>query len=142
VIITNDTCSMPEVITFTGGMATRTVDLGDANADYDAVDLSNTTCIDQPSGGDIVYDVTIPPNQTLTVTATPPMMANTDTVLVQMIPMCSGNPATSCADSTFSGGTETLTVMNSTASPMQNFIIVKGYDFNSSGALNLTFAVQ
>lgn len=139
-VVTNDTCATPDTVTFTNNMATRFLDMTAAQADYNGIDISNTDCFDQPTGQEVVYQVTIPPMQTLTVTAVG--VGLTDPVLIELFPACMMTVATTCADDTFDGGTETLVVQNLTASPRTTFVIVKTYDTFFTGDMNVTFALQ
>lgn len=140
IVVTNDTCATAETVTFTNNMATRFVDLRLATADYNAIDLSNTSCSFNPTGQEVVYQVSIPAMQTLTVTAVG--LGSTDPVLVHMAPMCTMAAAVTCADDTFSGGTETLVVTNMTGAAATAFILVKTYDpVFATGDMSLTFAL-
>jgi hypothetical protein len=136
---TNDVCASPDVVTFTGNTATRRVDLSLAAADY-TIGIASTDCDFQPSGADVIYSVTIPANQTLTVDAVG--YGAGDPVLMELSPSCTMTDAVRCADLTFYGGSETLTVPNATAMPVQTFIVLKAYDTLGSSVMDLTFTVQ
>lgn len=136
----NDTCAAPETVTFTNNVATRFLDLRLAMADYNAIDISNTDCFDVPTGAEVVYQVTIPAMQTLTVTGVG--LGDTDPVLLEMSPMCTSTVANTCADDSFTGGSETLVVPNTTASPVTTFILIKTYDATTTGDMAVTFSLQ
>ncbi|MFO0598749.1 MAG: PPC domain-containing protein [Myxococcaceae bacterium] len=129
----NDTCSAPEAVTFTAGMATKSVDLSDAH-----VDLS-IDCRTTGTGEDVVYSVTIPAMQTLTVTTT--QVSPFDVMVAAVTPTCAMAASVACADSAISGP-ETITVPNMTASPLPVFVIVKSYRPVVPEQVNVTFQVQ
>lgn len=133
---TNESCSAPEVVTLTAGMASSTVDLGQAMADLPS-DLCGTTAI----GQDVVYQVVLPGMSELTVVATPTSPA-LDTVMFARSPLCAMAASEVCVDDTADGDEETLTVANSTPSPKTVFIMVKAYDVTRSAELSLTFTVN
>jgi hypothetical protein len=133
---TNEDCNAPEAVTLTAGTAARTVDLTDAVAD-----LPSDLCGTGSDGGDVVYQVTIPAMQTLTVVGTP-VGTVLDPVLFARAPMCATTPSVACADMGGSGDPETLSVPNTTASPMTVFVVVKGYRLAAPGEINLTFTAM
>lgn len=132
---TNDSCTMPDVVTFTAGMATRRVDLGLA-----VPDLTPDLCAMTADGADVVYEVTIPAMQTLTVVATPgdPRL---DIVLFANSPICAGINE-HCVDTTISGIPETLMVPNTTAAPKTVYVVAKASELRAPGELNITFALN
>lgn len=135
----NDTCASPDVVMLTGGMATRTVDLADARAD-----IPSDLCAAVANGADVVYEVTIPPMQTLTVVATPvpPIvgMVLLDTVLFAKVG-CGGAVSEVCVDNG-GPGPEILTVPNPSASPKTVFVVAKAFVLQQPGELNLTFTAM
>lgn len=126
----NDTCTAPETVTLTNGMATRTVDLTAANADIDS-DL----CASRAAGPEVVYSVAVGANQTLTVTATG---ATVDPVVFFRTPTCATEPSVECSDSGGLGDPETATFLSPAAGTI--FVVVKAY--GAPGSVDVTFAVQ
>lgn len=133
---TNDSCTMPDVVTLTGGAATRFVDLTDATADIDS-DLCTTTA----DGADVVYEVTIPAMQTLTVVGTPVGFV-LDVVLFAKSPVCAMATSEVCVDTGFAGAPDTLIVPNTTAGAKTVFVVVKAYRLTDPGEINLTFTAM
>ncbi|MDP3154257.1 MAG: hypothetical protein Q8N23_16390 [Archangium sp.] len=133
---TNESCTLPQVVTLTAGTATRTVDLTDAQADI--MVLCNTD--PNADGADVVYEVTIPAMQTLTVDGVPVGTA-LDPMLFASYPVCAAPPAV-CVDGFGSGVAEQLTVQNTTAAPLTVFVVVKAYNLEDPGAINLTFTAM
>jgi len=132
---TNDSCTLPEVVTLTAGMATRFVDLSDALAD-----LPSDLCTTNADGADVVYEVTVPPMQTLTVVGTP-VGGLLDLVLFGRSPVCA-MASEVCEDNGYEGDPETLVVPNTTAAPKTVFVVVKAYDALYPGEANLTFTAM
>jgi hypothetical protein len=132
---TNENCTAPEVVTLTAGSATRLVDLTDAVADI-AADL----CLSPGTGPDVVYQVTVPAMQTLTVLATP-VGTSLDLMLFAKTPVCAMATSAVCVDTGGSGAPETLVVPNTTSSAATVFVIVKSYG-PTGGELNLTFTTM
>lgn len=128
----NDTCAGAEMVTLTGGTATRNVDLSAANADY------SPDCRTSSTGGDVVYAVEVPGGQTLTVSA---MGMGVDSVVQINGATCDlmGGMPLECSDSTYSGDTETATTTNSGATATY-FVVIKAY--SSSGPVDVTFTVM
>jgi hypothetical protein len=125
------------VVTFTAGMASRSVDLADAVADL------TLDCATSADGQDVVYSVTIPAMQTLTVVAAPVGASIADPVLaVVQAGMCMAMSTGTCVDSGGSNADETLMVPNTTAAQVTVFIVLKGYDATEPGEVSLTFSVQ
>jgi len=94
-------------------------------------------------GQDVVYSVTIPAMQTLTVVATPVGGSIADPILaVVQSGMCMAMSTGTCVDDGGSNDAETLMVPNGTAAPLTVFIVLKGYDETEPGEVALTFAVQ
>jgi hypothetical protein len=133
---TNEDCTAPEVVTLTAGTAMRNVDLTDAVAD-----LPSDLCSLGSTGGDVVYEVTIPAMQTLTVLGTP-VGTVLDPVLFARAPVCATTPSVACIDTGGAGTAETLSVPNTTASPMTVFVVVKAYRLSAPGEINLTFTAM
>jgi len=135
--VTNETCAAANVVTFTAGMASRSVDLADAVADL------TLDCATSADGQDVVYSVTIPAMQTLTVVAAPVGASIADPVLaVVQAGMCMAMSTGTCVDSGGSNADETLMVPNTTAAQVTVFIVLKGYDATEPGEVSLTFSVQ
>lgn len=130
----NDTCSAPEVVTLTGGTATVTAALENANPDYTSPDPD---CAEGSAGADLVYQVEIPAMQTLTVVATPNA---SDPVLFASTGTCFA-PTLVCLDDGGAASAESLTVPNTTAAPVTAYIIVKSYDANAE-PVTLTFTAM
>ncbi len=132
----NETCTTPEVVTLTAGTATRTVDLTDAQADITVI------CGTDPNaaGADVVYEVSIPAMQTLTVNGVP-VGGVLDPMLFASYPMCSAPPVV-CVDAGGGGAAETLTVPNLTTGPLTVFVVVKAYSASNPGVVNLTFTAM
>jgi len=126
----NDTCTAPETVTLTNGMATRTVDLTAANADIDS-DL----CGSNARGPEVVYSVAVGANQRLTVTAT---AATVDPVVFFRSPTCTTAPSLECSDLGGTGDVETATFLSPAAATY--FVVVKAY--GAAGPVDVTFAVQ
>ncbi len=133
---TNESCSAPEMVTLTAGAATRTVDLTDATAD-----IASDLCGLSSDGGDVVYEVSIPAMQTLTVVATP-VGSVLDPVLFAKTPTCAMATSEVCLDDGFPGDPETITVPNTTAAAITAFVVVKAYNIESPGEVTLTFNAQ
>jgi hypothetical protein len=130
---TNESCTAPETVTLTGGTATRIVDLAQAT-----IDLPSDLCADMADGPEVVFQVTIPANETLTVDADP-NGADLDPVIFYRAPMCTTTPSLDCVDDGFPGDAETLDITNTTASPMTVFVVVKAYDDMRVNLINVTF---
>lgn len=137
--VTNDTCSTPDVVTFNGGTATRSVDFNDAMADITLTCPSGTG--GNADGQDVVYEISIPPNKSLTVEVVADSITSFDPVIALIAPMCSAAP-TDCEDSTGSNGTETMVVPNPAGPAKTVFIVVKGYNLTSPGSADITFTLQ
>jgi hypothetical protein len=133
---TNESCTAPELVTLTAGAATRTVDLTDAT-----VDLTSDLCGLGSDGGDVVYEVSIPPMQTLTVVATPTGTV-LDPVLFAKTPVCTMATSEACEDTGGAGEPETITVPNTTAAAITAFVVVKAYFFDETGEVTLDFSAQ
>ena len=133
---TNDTCAMPDVVTLTAGTASRNVDLSDA-----LPDIASDLCGTFSNGADVVYQVTIPTAQTLTVVGTP-VGSVLDPVLFEMSPMCPMATSEVCVDLGGSGGAETLIVPNATGAPKIVFVIVKAYNVARPGVIDLVFTTM
>ncbi|MDP1829002.1 MAG: hypothetical protein Q8L48_37415 [Archangium sp.] len=130
---TNESCTLPDVVTLTAGAATRFVDLTDA-----AADIPSDLCSTNAAGTDVVYEVTIPAMQTLTVVGTPVGFV-LDVVLFAKSPVCTMAASEVCIDRGFAGDPDTLVVPNTTAAPKTVFVVVKAFDIAGPGELNLTF---
>lgn len=134
-----ETCTLPQVATV-GALAGQST----AGATADVVFATGAMGCRPGLGGpspDRVYSVTIPPMQTLTVTATPAAMED---LILNVI----DGPATTCAnvttcaasaDMTGGGAAENVTFMNSTASARTVFVVVTAF---SSGSANFALNVQ
>ena len=133
---TNDSCTLPEVVTLTAGTATRSIDLTLAQADI-TVDCNGDP---DANGADVVYAVTIPAMQTLTVDANPVGLA-VDPVLFSTSPACISPPAV-CENSGFGGDSESIAVPNMTPGPVTVFVVVKAYSASSPGVIDLTFTAM
>lgn len=133
---TNESCTSPDVVALTGGAATRFVDLTDA-----AADLASDLCATSADGADVVYEVTIPAMQTLTVVGTPVGFV-LDAVLFAKSPVCATATSEVCIDMGFAGDPETLIVPNTTAAPKTVFVVVKAFDLADPGEINLTFTAM
>jgi hypothetical protein len=131
---TNESCSATELVTLTGGTASRTVDLGAA-----AVDIASDLCSTSGAGGDVVYEVTIPTGLTLTVVGTP--INGFDLMMFSRTPTCAAASSEVCVDNSFSGP-ETLIVPNTTGAPKTAFVVVKSYDASGADLVDLTFTVN
>lgn len=132
----NDTCATPELVTLTGGTATRLADLTGAAADLVA------DCRTTANGGDVVYQVTVPTMQTLTVVGTP-VGSVLDPVLFATSPVCAMATSEACVDVGSAGGVETLVVpQNTTGAPKTVFVVVKAYRLAAPGQINLTFTTN
>ena len=136
--VTNETCATAEVITFTApGTVSRTVDLADAAADV------TLDCATSADGQDVVFTVTIPPMQELTVVATPVGASIADPVLGLVdVGQCLAMSTGTCVDNSGSNFAETVVLMNMTLNPVTKFIVLKGYDATEPGEVELTFSVQ
>ena len=132
---TNETCASPEVVTLTAGTATVAADLSLAMAD-----IASDLCATNGSGADVVYEVTIPANQTLTVVGTP-AGSSLDLVLFARSPACATMPSEECEDFGGSGDAETITVSNTTGAPKTVFVVAKAY-FPAAEIVDLTFTVN
>lgn len=130
---TNESCTTPEVVTLTAGTASRTVDLTAAT-----VDLASDLCATMADGSDVVFEVSIPANQSLTVVATP--AGNLDAVLFARSPTCATMPSEVCVDDSF--GVETLVVPNATGAAKTVFVVVKAYDALELDLVELTFTTN
>lgn len=130
---TNENCTTVEGVTLAGGMATRSVDLTNTTSDF-IEGCNNFT----GTGGDVVFAVSVPSGQTLTVTADG--APGVDTQLFIRSPVCTATMSLTCADATTNGGIESATVMNMTGAAATCFVIVKAY--STSGLVDLTFAAQ
>lgn len=134
----NDTCAMPEVVTLTSGTAMRTVDLTAANAD---ITSDFPMCANSANGTDVVFQVTIPAGQTLTIDATPTGF-DLDLVIFVRAPMCLTTPSLGCVDDGFPGDPESLDVPNTTGAPLTVFVIVKAYDFTRLDLVDIVFTTM
>lgn len=132
----NDSCSAPQVVALTGGTASLSADLTAAVSDYPG----EGSCGSNSEGTDVVYEVTIPAMQTLTVVATP--ATSGDPVLFARAPTCTMSANLACIDAAGSSGVETLTVPNATAAPLVVFVIVQEYRPGQEDAVNLVFTAQ
>ena len=132
----NDTCTLPEVVTLAGGTAMRSVDLGIA-----LPDITSDLCGTFADGADVVYQVTIPLGQTLTVVGTP-VGTMLDPVLFAKSPVCTMATSEVCADVGASGTAETLVIPNTTGIPKLVFVVVKAYRLASPGVINLVFTAM
>lgn len=130
---TNESCTTVETVTLTSGMATRSVNLTGTMSDFSEACGTFTG-----TGGDVVYAVSVPAAQTLTVTADG--ASGVDVQLFIRAPMCTATMSLTCADDTGGGGTETVTATNMTGAAATYFVIVKAYSTN--GLVDLTFAAQ
>ena len=130
---TNESCTSAETVTLTNGMATRLVDLTDATAD-----VPSDLCTTNADGQDVVYEVTVPPMETLTVVVTPTGL-DLDPLVFARSPVCAMNSEV-CVDDGVEGEAETLLVPNPTASPKTVFVVVKAYDALYPGEVNITFS--
>ncbi len=136
---TNDTCSAPQVVTLTAGTAMIHADLTDAAANY-TPEMACSAPAPAATGGDVVYEVAVPANQTLTVVGTP-VGTILDPVLFAREPVCTMTTDLACIDMSGSGAPETLVVAPA-ASPRTIFVVVKAYALTAPGELDLTFTVQ
>lgn len=131
----NDTCAAPETVTLTNGMGSATARLTDANRD-----ISSDLCGTGASGSDVVYLITIPAMQTLTVAATP-LGQDVDAMLFARTPTCTTVPSTQCIDTGAGGDPETLVVPNATAAAVDVYVVVKAYSSFAQEDVSVSFAV-
>lgn len=128
----NESCTMPQVVTLTGGTATAMTDLRAA-----AADLSNDCFDTTAGGGDSVFQVEVPAMQTLTVDVTPDTVLDPVVSITEMT--CTASATADCVDSGGSGDPESASYTNSTAAPVTVFVAVKAYSASGGGTANLTF---
>lgn len=133
----NDNCSAPEVVTFTNNTATRSLNLEGALVNFPG----EASCRASSEGVDVVYEVTIPANQSLTVVAAP-TRSDVDPVLFARSPVCNMAMDEACIDDEASGGDETLLVDNTTGAAKTVFVIVQEWSSSVEGPLDLTFTLQ
>jgi hypothetical protein len=131
----NETCATAQVVAFTNNVATVTTDLTDAAKDYTAAG-----CGASASGGDVVYAVTVPPTQTLSVVVTPgPAL---DPLIFIRASPCATGAQLSCQDNALVGAAETAVLTNSGAANATYFVFVQGYDPVMNATASITFTLQ
>ena len=134
---TNENCTAPQVVTFSNGHYATLVDLSLATADF----AGGAPCSTGASGPDVVYEVTIPAGQSLTVTALPTV--DGDTVLTARSPVCTmGTAADVCGDNGYSGDPERIVVPNTTAAPATVFIILSEYYSTGGDVMVVDFQLR
>ncbi|MGV3622162.1 MAG: hypothetical protein ACO1OB_15165, partial [Archangium sp.] len=133
----NDNCSAPQVVTFTNNTATVALNLEGALINFPG----EATCASGSDGVDVVYEVTIPANQNLTVRAVP-LSNNVDPVLFARSPVCNTAMDEACEDDGSGGDSETLNVDNTTGAAKTVFVIVQEYHPGPEGRIDLTFTLQ
>lgn len=135
---------MPTVINMSGTLT------GETTVGYNndvGTDSAAAECTGYPnSGPDKVYQVTVPAGQTLTATATPTAWDNALYLVASPASNCLAS-GTQCVNSGSgdSGGTgtaESVTYLNSTASPVTLFIVVDGWTTSASGVFDLTISLM
>lgn len=137
-----DTCTNSETVTIVGNMGTATGTTASAsnyNNDY----VPPASCA--PGGGnDHVHTVTVPANTRVAVTVTPTSSFDPTLYLIAgPAASCSANPIV-CLDGADAGGTddpETVVYTNATASPVDVFVVVDGFDATDEGSYTLAVAL-
>lgn len=131
-----ETCDTAHAIT--AGTETGQMSTGMAN------NYGGTTCLGYDSPGpDHVYSISVPAGQVLTVTVTPDVATDFDSVvmLVDSLASCTADPTCVAGADRTASGAETTTYTNETAAAVTLYIIVDGYDVTDFGTYTLTTAL-
>ncbi|MBL9038963.1 MAG: hypothetical protein JNG84_10640 [Archangium sp.] len=138
-----DTCAAPQVVAASGTLT------GQTTVGY--VDNVRGTCTGfSNSGPDRVYQVTVPANQRLTATVTPPSGTGSWDPAIYII----DTPASSCtttntacavtslgSDSGGGGDPDSANYINCTSAAHDVFVVVDGWNTSSSGTFDLNIAI-
>jgi hypothetical protein len=134
-----DTCATAETITLTDGTAnlsgTTTTAAGFSN-NYD----SSASSCPSGAGNDHVYRVTVPAGELLVATARPTGFDATVYLVAGPASACDVS-GFACLDGSDSGALEGASYTNTTANPVDVFLVVDGYSSTSQGTYDLAVRV-
>ncbi|HUQ01882.1 MAG TPA: hypothetical protein VM261_05265 [Kofleriaceae bacterium] len=136
-----DTCPLAEAVTLTNGSAMLSGTTATAS-NYDNNYAPPAACT-TGAGNDRVYSVTVPAGEFLSATLRPTGFDATLYFIAGPATACATTPIT-CIDGVDDGGsgaTEALTYQNTTANPVDVFVVVDGYYATGAGAYDLAISV-